>query len=637
MKTPSLYKHLESCPTLGHAFLHVAAADPLASVLRYPVASSAESTRIWRTVSYADMVEKVSRTAHFLHSKGVGLGTPVAIISNSRLEWMVTDMAIQLLGGITVSIYQSLTPEEAGFILYDSGAKIVCIENQEQLTKIGWLSSNDCLIPEREKQPAESTRIPIDLVVTFEPLTKQETPTTLKAPLFSFTEITEDSTYPKEPPPIPQRLNRHSTSSYVYTSGTTGPPKGVIQSHGNHLVNVLQASMCGVFGGDTELFLYLPLAHSFARLIYHAGFITSTSLVLPAVIDHKSSRLDLSSIARDIRESNCEVLPSVPRLFEKMAAAVRAKATTKGLQGYLMRYCLSNAEKIQHCRENGLPGPIGSSILYDMFKPIRLKISSQLFGNSLKHAISGGARLDPSVIRFFDGLGVTICEGYGLTETAVATHVNVPSSRKIGSVGRSFPELEVRIHPDDHEISVRGPNVAHGYLNRPTATAESWTDDGWFHTGDVGRVDDEGFLFITDRKKELVITAGGKKIPPSSIEGLFKNSSFVSHAFFYGEGKPYCVALLTLNEPEVRVSLRALNISVPENAPLSEHPFVASQIERVVNDINSKLASYETIKKFAILSEDFTIENGLLTPTLKMKRRKITERFISDIQKLYEE
>lgn len=561
----------------------------------------------------------------------------MAIISNSRLEWMATDMAIQLLGGITVSIYQSLTPEEIGFILYDSGAKIVCIENQEQLAKIDWLCSNDCTIPQREGQPAESTRIPIDLVVTFETLAKQDANTTYRGPLFSFTEITEDPTYSDDPPPIPQSLNRESTSSYVYTSGTTGPPKGVIQSHGNHLINVLQASLCGVFGGDTELFLYLPLAHSFARLIYHAGFITSTSLALPAVIDHKSSRLDLSSIARDIRESNCEVLPSVPRLFEKMAAAVKAKATTKGLQGYLMRHCLSNAKKIQHCRESSLSEPIWSSILYDMFKPIRLKICGQLFGNALKHAISGGARLDPSVIRFFDGLGVTICEGYGLTETAVATHVNVPSSRKIGSVGRAFPELEVKINTHDNEISVRGPNVAHGYLNRPKATAESWTDDGWFHTGDVGRVDDDGFLFITDRKKELVITAGGKKIPPSSIEGLFKSSSFVSHAFFYGEGKPYCVALLTLNEAEVRVSLSALNISLTENELLSEHPFVTSQIERVVNDINSKLASYETIKKFAILSEDFTIENGLLTPTLKMKRKKISERFISEIQKLYEE
>lgn len=636
MTTPSLYQHLKDVQTLGAAFLHVASVDPSAPVVRYPVASAVDSTRIWHTLTYADILPQISRVAHYLASRDVTVGTPVAIISNSRFEWMITDMAIQILGGITVSVYQSLTPSEIGFILYDSGAKVICIENEEQLQKLYWLNENRCEIPERETIESELVQIPMKTVISFEPINSSEACGTNALSITEFKTIVEDNSIATSPPAISDKLSRTSTSSYVYTSGTTGPPKGVIQSHGNHLVNVLQASLCGVFGGDARLFLYLPLAHSFARLIYHAGFITSTSLILPAVIDHKTSRLDLSSIARDIRESNCDVLPSVPRLFEKMATAVKTKASTKSIQGLLLRACLANASKVQHQNETEGAADFLSTIAYGIFAPLRNKISGQLFGTSLQHAISGGAKLDPSVTRFFDGLGVTICEGYGLTETAVATHVNVPGSRKIGSVGKAFPDVEVKISPDDNEISIRGPNVAHGYLNRPIATKDSWSSDAWFSTGDVGRTDEDGFLFITDRKKELVITAGGKKIPPSSIEGLFKGSPFISHAFFYGEGKPYCIALFTLNDADVRANLSNRDIMLSTTQSLVGHPVVVDEIAQTVAAINSNLASYETIKKYVILPEDFSIENGLLTPTMKMKRKKIVERFKKEIDSLYE-
>ena len=630
MKTPSRYVHVETSQSLGEAFLNLAAATPSATLLRYPTASSADAVRIWHTLSYSVATENIARIAHFLKGLGVVVGTPVAIVSNSRTEWMLTDMAIQILGGITVSIYQSLPPSEIGFILHDSGARIVCIENQEQFDKISWLQSNHCHIPARESLPEDSVRIPFNHIISFEPVTSP-----LEIPTIS--SVIKNKSLSPIPPAIPAELSRSSTSSYVYTSGTTGPPKGVIQSHGNHLCNVFQAATCGVFGGDVELFLYLPLAHSFARLIYHAGFITSTSLSLPAVIDHKTSKLDLSSVARDLREANPEVLPSVPRLFEKMASAIKTKAAGAGLQSLLLKLCLKNAAIIQKSTETGKDEFLHNRFAYTIFKPIRKKILTQLFGSRFRHAISGGARLDPTVTRFFDGLGAMICEGYGLTETAVATHVNVPDTRRIGSVGKSFPQVEVSISEVDGEISIRGPNVAHGYLHRPDATRTAWSSDGWFRTGDVGHVDDDGFLYITDRKKELVITAGGKKIPPSAIEGLFKGSSFISHAFFYGEGKPYCVALLTLNDIEIRATLENRNVSLDSEVPLSTHPFVLSEVNRIVKDVNHNLASYESIKKFYILDEDFTIENGLLTPTLKMKRKKIVERYAEQLESLYEQ
>jgi long-chain acyl-CoA synthetase len=230
---------------------------------------------------------------------------------------------------------------------------------------------------------------------------------------------------------------------------------------------------------------------------------------------------------------------------------------------------------------------------------------------------------------------MSICEGYGLTETCVATHVNRPNNRKIGSVGPAFKHVEVKIAEEDGEIWLRGPNVARGYLNRPLATREAWTSDGWFKTGDVGQLDTTGFLYITDRKKELVITAGGKKIPPTAIEGAFKRSSFISQAFFYGDERPYCVMLFTLNELELRAMLNAEGVSVSADEKLARHPAVIEKVEKAVERINRDLASYETIKRFAILDEDFTIENGLLTPTLKMKRKVIVARHLSVIESLY--
>jgi long-chain acyl-CoA synthetase len=617
----------ESC-SIAQAFWRRVAAEPDTVLYRYALASSAQATRIWKEETYRTAAEKVARLAHYLAAKGVGAGVPVAIISNTRLEWMLADMAVQTLGGIAVSVYHSLTPAEAGFIISDSGVKIVCIENEEQARKIDWLLKNPCQIPEREDMPASREQLSFSAIISFENVQALSNIDIVR-------DIVEDPSLPSTPPPIPTTISRASIASYVYTSGTTGPPKGVIQTHGNHLANVEQAAMSGVFSGDGSLFLYLPLAHSFARLVYYVGYLTSTSLVLPAVIDHHSSKLDLASVARDIREGNATMVPSVPRLFEKMASVIKARSEGPALSNKILKLCLKNAKHVQQCSERGAPVGVLQQILHQGFAGIRKKISAQLFGTNFQHAISGGARLDPEVNRFFESLGILVCEGYGLTETCVATHVNLPHRRKIGSVGPAFSGVEVRIAADDGEIWLRGPNVTSGYLHRPKATSESWAADGWFKTGDVGRVDDEGFLYITDRKKELVITAGGKKIPPTELEGVFKRFSFISHAFLYGDGKPYCIMLLTLNEAELRAQLKAEGISVAADEKLSLSPAVMRRVSNAVASVNSNLASYETIKNFAIIDEDFSIENGLLTPTLKMKRKIISARYAELIESLY--
>lgn len=623
------YQNILDAQSIGQAFWSRGAIDPDTVIYRYALASSASATRVWKEETYGSVSEKIARLAHYLTTKGVTQGTPVAIISNTRPEWMLADMAVQTLGGIAVSIYQSLTATEAGFIISDSGAKIVFIENEEQARKIEWLQKNACPIPERENMPASNEQLNIETVISFERLS-------CLANLDIVRDIVEDSTLSTTPPPIPHDISRTSVASYVYTSGTTGPPKGVIQTHANHLVNVAQAARSGVFSADGSLFLYLPLAHSFARLVYYVGYLTSTSLVLPAVVDHHSSKVDLASVARDIREGNATMVPSVPRLFEKMASVIKSRAEGSSLSSRILKLCLKNAQHIQQCEERRTRIGLIQQTIYQGFAGIRAKIKAQLFGIHFQHAISGGARLDPEVNRFFESLGMPICEGYGLTETCVATHVNLPHRRKIGSVGPAFKDIEVYIAPEDSEIWLRGPNITQGYLNRPQATNEAWTSDGWFKTGDVGRLDDDGFLYITDRKKELVITAGGKKIPPTELEGVFKRFSFISHAFLYGDGRPYCVMLFTLNEVELRAQLKAEGTFVSDGQKLSDAPAVIRKVANAVETVNQNLASYETIKNHVILDEDFTIENGLLTPTLKVKRKLVTQRYQGIIESLYE-
>jgi long-chain acyl-CoA synthetase len=622
------YENVTDSQSIGEAFWRRVTNEPDIILYRHALASSASATRIWKETTYRDAGEKVARLARYLAARGVGVGTTVAIMSNTRPEWMLADMAVQTLGGIAVSVYQSLTAAEAGFIIADSKAKVIFIENEEQARKIDWLQKNPCPIPEREGIPASEERLNITSVIAFE--TVQALPD-----VDVVRDIIEDPNLPGTPPPIPSTLTRSSIASYVYTSGTTGPPKGAIQTHGNHLANVEQAAISGVFSGEGSLFLYLPLAHSFARLVYYVGFLTSTSLVLPAVIDHHSSKLDLASVARDIREGGATMVPSVPRLFEKMASAIKTRSEGKSLSSKILRACLRNASHVQRCSESGAPVSVLQQMIHQGLSGIRSKVAAQLFGPNFKHAISGGARLDPEVNRFFESLGIIICEGYGLTETCVATHVNLPHRRKIGSVGPAFSGVDVHIAPEDGEIWLRGPNVTQGYLNRPKATQESWTSDGWFKTGDVGRVDEDGFLYITDRKKELVITAGGKKIPPTELEGVFKRFSFISHAFLYGDGKPYCIMLFTLNEIELRAQLKSEGVALSPEEKLSLAPAVLRKVSNAVAAVNDNLASYETIKNYAVLEEDFSIENGLLTPTLKMKRKLIVQRYQELIESLY--
>lgn len=622
-------KVIENASNIPEVFWHYVTNSPDCSVYSYPKKESGPGRpRSWHNVNYADAGAHVARLSRYLEQLGVRPGERIAIISNTRPEWCFADLAILSLGAVTVSIYQSLTPHDAGYILFDSLSKIAFVENQEQLDKLLLLLAAPCPIPAKEDQPAGNVQITIERIIAFEEVTPHPIVTQLSS-------ILSDEKISSAPMSIQSKPSRDSLASLVYTSGTTGPPKGVAQTHGNHLANVHQTTSSGVFPLDGSLFLFLPLAHSFARLAYYIGFLTSVNLKFSSVADSKTSRTDLAAVSIDLRESGSSVIPSVPRLFEKMAAAIRARSESKGLQSFILSTTLKAAEKYYHAKHNGGHSGIWDQILYQGTSPIRLKIKAQLFGNNFSHAISGGAKLDLEVCKFFDSLEIKICEGYGLTETCVATHVNLPNKRRIGSVGPALPGVQTKISPEDGEILLSGPNVTKEYWNRPQATADSFQSDGWFHTGDIGKIDEDGFLYITDRKKDLIVTAGGKKIPPASIESRFQKSAYISHLVVYGDGKPYCVALVTLNPFEIKQWLSHKHPTLIGSEKIHELTEVNALVKEEIHAVNESLASFESIKRFTILDQEFSIENGLLTPTLKVKRKQVIETFRDKIEDLY--
>lgn len=571
-------------------------------------------------MTFSEFGDAVSRLANSLKQSGVRRGDAVAIISNSRAEWCIADMAIQSLGGITVGIYQSLSAVEIAYVLHHSGSEHVICENEEQIKKIDWIAHNKVEIPEDERGPKQLVELSFRSVYSFE-LSDSPLPHTFFEELFNV---------PCEERPADPGTSEGDVASLVYTSGTTGTPKGVVQRHGNHLANIDQLHEIDILPSDIAhptIFLYLPLAHSFGRTLSYLALLGNCVLHFPSIADQKSSRLDLTLISEDLGNSDANIVPTVPRLLEKARTGIISKSNSTGLLGRLIKATLSASEKIYY-PENGCT--VRDRLIFALTRPIRKLLTKKLFGKEFRYAIIGGAKLPVHVGAFFNGLQIPSYEGYGLTETCVVTNVNTPSAHRLGSIGKVLPRIEFRI-ADDGELLYRGPNICDSYWQAPTATAEAWDDSGWFHTGDIGTVDSDGFVYITDRKKELLVTAGGKKIPPQKIEVLLKQLPLISQAVLTGEGRQYCTALITLNPPSIsewaagRTHSGSLNTWTELRAELQKH----------INHVNGGLASYETLKNFFILDQDFSIDNGLLTPTLKVKRKLVTTRYKEQIDSMY--
>jgi long-chain acyl-CoA synthetase len=545
---------------------------------------AADST--WRDVSWAEARTAVDEIANGLLALGVGKGDAFGILGRTKVEWVLFDFALGSIGAIGAGIYPSLPAKDCAYVLEHSDAVGVLVEDEEQLTKI-------------EQARAELPKL---------------------AHVLTFDGIDELRSRGREHARShPDALERARSSiagddlfTYIYTSGTTGPPKACMITHRNYYEMVGAVDDVPEFiGPDDVILLYLPLAHNFGRCLHLlAGYVGCTIAFCP-------DPMRVAEVAPAVKPT---VLPSVPRVFEKVHTAVQASFDeATGIKRRLVDWALRVGRRVSELRQQGKPVPAGLAFQHRLAdKLVYSKVKAKL-GGRLRLPISGGAPLAKEIAEFFHTIDLLIIEGYGQTECTTASNVNMPTSFRFGTVGPAIPGIEVRV-AGDGEVLVRGPNVFAGYYKDEDATREVLDEEGWLHTGDIGSIDD-GFLTITDRKKDIIVTAQGKNVAPQNIENALKASKYVSQALVIGDRRPYLTALITLDEAET--------------AKLGDRADMEALVQEIVDEWNRDKASFEQVKRFAILPRDFSAEEDEVTPTMKLRRKIVADHFAVEIEALY--
>jgi len=563
----------------------------------------------WHHVSSDESLRRVMALRHGLRSLGVQAGDRVAILSENRIEWCITDLGSQCAGAITVPVYPTLLPDAIAEILADCEPVTIFVSTGEQAAKIHQI---------RDRLPF------LRDVVSFD---RTELPD-----IMSFGRLLEmggnlAAEDPRDPADDCVAVDPDEPCSIIYTSGTTGTPKGVMLSHRNFVSNVLEIPALFDFTPVDRCLSFLPLSHVLERM---AGFYT---MIYMGVGIHFAERMD--TVPRDIGEVRPNVIVSVPRLYEKMYAKILGTAMgSSGVKRNIFFWARNVAVRCAQREIEGRPLSTGLSLQRALADKLVFGKIRQRLGGRMRFMISGGAPLSVKINQFFNGAGLSICEGYGLTETSPVLTCNTMAVKRFGSVGKALPQTEVRIAPDG-EIIVRGPQVMRGYWNRPESTSEVLGPDGWLATGDIGHLDEDGFLFITDRKKDLIVTAGGKNIAPQPIENRFQVNKYVSQVVVVGERRQYLAALVvpdfgTVGEFAEREGLVA---STPE--ALVASPEVQTLFQKQLDALNSELPGFSQIKKCSLLEREFTLEAGELTPTLKVKRFAISRKYRDVINAMY--
>jgi long-chain acyl-CoA synthetase len=561
----------------------------------------------WHDVSYAQFDEIVSEIALGLIDLGVQSGERVCILANTRPEWSYADMAITSAGAVVVPIYQTNSPKECQWVLSDSGACAIVCEDDTQLAKVAAV---------REQLPALRT------VIVMDPLAGE--PPTQAVTLDQVRELGRSRSTEE----LAQRragVKPEDPFTFIYTSGTTGPPKGCVLSHGNYRAMIAMIRDVGQIEDDELIYLYLPLAHSFALLIQLVSF------HLGGTIAYFGG--DTKQIVAELMEVKPTYLPSVPRVFEKIyTLAQSALAAQPPEEQEKARAAVALGMRVREMMARGEDIP---QELQGAFQEADEKLFANvraIFGGRVRHAVSGAAPIAPEILEFFWAAGVPVLEGYGMTETATAATVCTIEEHKFGTVGRPFPGVQIRI-ADDGEIMVKGPNIFQGYHGNAEASFGT-VEDGWLHTGDLGSLDEDGYLSITGRKKDIIITAGGKNITPANLENDLRQCRWISQAVMLGDQRPYPIVLVALDEEEALPYAREHGL--PESIEgLAEDPTMRSLIEAELERANRHYAQVEQAKRFAILPSDLSQETGELTPTLKVKRNVVAEKYANVIDKLY--
>jgi long-chain acyl-CoA synthetase len=555
----------------------------------------------WREVSWAEAAERVELIANGLLSRGIRKGDAFGILSRTTLEWAMLDFALAHVGAIGVGIYANSSPSDVHYLLEHSEAVGVLCEDDAQRAKVE---------VGRDELPA------LREVLTHADL----------ATLEDEGRAYRDA-HPSALDDAVGTIDEEDLFTFIYTSGTTGPPKGCMIRHRNYYAMVAVVDDLPEYSTpDDVLLLYLPLAHNFGRLMHlSAPYVGYTLAFLPEPLE----------VARALPQVRPTVLPSVPRIYEKVHTAVTSTfAEATGVKRRLVDWALAVGRRASELREQGRRVPRALAIQVALADRLVFSKVKDRLGGRLRTPISGGAPLAKEVAQFFDAMGICILEGYGLTECTTAATTNTHERYRFGTVGPALPGFDLRL-ADDGELMIRSETIFAGYYKDPEATAEVLEEDGWLHSGDIATIDEDGFVTITDRKKDIIVTAGGKNIAPQNLENDLKTSRFVSQALVVGDRRPYPAALITLDSVEVGKWAAEQGID-GDVATLARDPRIVELVAGIVEDVNRERSRFEQLKRFAILPRDFEMEQGEVTPTLKLKRRVVLEHFADDVEGLYE-
>ena len=557
-------------------------------------------------ISYSELGTISSEIARGLISLGIEVGDRVAILGLTSADWTLADCGSMCAGAVVTPIYHTNSPEECAYVLENSDARLIFCENAAQAAKIEQI---------RDRCPA------LEHIVLFDQ--------TVDGAIT----LEELRNLGAEVPPEAVRdrlagLSPEDVATLVYTSGTTGPPKGCMLTHENFLATVRKYAEQLGFNETHSMYQFLPLAHVLARVAQ------SVALSVGARVIYWTG--DSAKIIDELAETGPTHFPAVPRIYEKVHGAVLGRmADGPRAQRELFRWALQcGARARRDLREGRLPGLV-TDLQYRAADQLVLSKVRSLFGPSLQMALVGAAPVARELLEFFDACGVLVLEGYGLTESCAAGTINTVDAVKFGTVGKPLPGTEVSISPEG-EILLRGPHVFKGYFKNPEATEEALTPDGWLRTGDLGAITPDGFLAITGRKKDLIITSSGKNISPVNIENELRESRFITEAVVFGDSRPYLVAMLTLDSEESAKLAHRLRIA-PDPATIATDPRIHAEIRKEVDAVNAKLARIEQVKRFAILDHDLSQAAGELTPTLKVKRAFVYEKYADLFAGLYQE